>query len=111
MKQAVAELHETKFKQLIADANTNSKAYDGEMYTLKEHDRWELYKRSHTIGNSHRDELELGFKTPHKGITQNQKKNMPRETEKHTLVHLTIGGKQTGGPSLAERDQKNLKEV
>ena len=33
---------------------------------------------------------------------------MPRETEKHSLMHLTIGGKQTGGPSPGEGDPKNL---
>ena len=30
---------------------------------------------------------------------------MPWETEKHYLIHLTIGGKQTGGTSPGGRDQ------
>ena len=58
-----------------------------------------------------RDEPELRFKTPHKGIIKNQKKSMPRETEKHSLIHMRIDGKQTSGPSLGERDQKNLKSL
>ena len=44
-----------------------------------------------------RDEPELRFKIPHKGIIENQKKSMPRETEKHLLIHLMIDGKQMVG--------------
>ena len=37
---------------------------------------------------------------------------MPRETEKHSLIHLKIGGKQIGGPSPGEREiTRTLKEV
>ena len=54
-----------------------------------------------------RDEPGLRFKTPHKGTIKNQMKSMPRETEKQSLTHLTVGGKQTSGPSPGERDQKN----
>ena len=55
-----------------------------------------------------RGELELRFKIPHKVIIKNHKKSKPRETEKHYLVHLTIGGKQTSGSSPGGKDQKEL---
>ena len=60
---------------------------------------------------TNRGEPELRFTIPHKGIIENQKKSMPRETEKREHIHLMIGGRQTSGPSPGERDQKNLKEV
>ena len=55
-----------------------------------------------------RGELELRFKIPHKVIIKNHKKSKPRETEKHYLVRLTIGGKQTSGSSPGGKDQKDL---
>ena len=36
-------------------------------------------------------------------IIENHKKSMPRETEKHELIHLTIGGKQKSGTSPGGR--------
>ena len=39
----------------------------------------------------------LRIKIPHNGLTKNQQKRMPRETEKRSL--MMIGGKQIGGPS------------
>ena len=38
-------------------------------------------------------------------IIENQKKSMPQKTEKHELIHLTIGGKQRGGTSPGGRSQ------
>ena len=55
-----------------------------------------------------RGEPELRFKIPHKVIIKNHKKSKPRETEKHLLIHLTIGGKQTSGSSPGGKDQKDL---
>ena len=52
-----------------------------------------------------RDEPNLRFKIPHNGITKNQQKSMPRETEKHSLINLMIGGGQTNGTSLGGKDQ------
>ena len=49
-----------------------------------------------------RDEPELRFKSSHKGIIKNQKKSLPRETEKHSLKHLTIAGKRTSGERSKE---------
>ena len=68
-----------------------------------------VHKFTHTLkqqGMTIRDEPAFRFKIPHKCIIKNQKKSMPRETEKHKLVHLMIGRKQTCGPSPGGRDQK-----
>ena len=43
------------------------------------------------------------WKGPRKSMIKNQKKSMPRETEKRSL--MTIDGKPTGGTSTRERDQ------
>ena len=56
-----------------------------------------------------RGEPELSFKIPHKVIIKNHKKSKPRETEKRLLIHLTIGGKQTGGSSPGGKDKKGLR--
>ena len=69
------QLHKTKFKQLIADV----------YMTFQEFNGW-MYKFFHTLKQLEmtiRDEPELRFKIPHKGIIKNQKKCMLRETEKH----------------------------
>ena len=50
-----------------------------------------------------RGEPNLSFKIPNNGITNNQRKRMPRETEKHSL--MMSGGKQIGGPRLGGRNQ------
>ena len=81
------------------------------MYTLKEYDGEGCTNALTQLEMTIRGEPQLSFKMPHNGIIKNQKKSMPRETEKHSLIHLTIGGKQISGPSPGERDQKNLKEV
>ena len=55
-----------------------------------------------------RDDPELRFKTPH---IKNQEKSMHRETEKQSLIRLTIGGKQTRGPSPGERSEGILSKM
>ena len=72
---------------------------------------WELYKRSHTIGNASSRWTGTQIENSTQRHHQESEKSMPRETEKHSLIHLTIEGKQVGGPSPGERDQKNLKKV
>ena len=41
-------------------------------------------------------------------MIKNQKRSMPRETEKNQITHPMIGGKQTSGPNSGEKDQKEL---
>ena len=69
------QLHKTKFKQLIADAYMTFQEFNGGMY-----------KFIHTLNQLEmtiRDEPELRFKIPHKGIIKNHKMSMLPETEKH----------------------------
>ena len=49
--------------------------------------------------------------TPHKDITKNQKTSMPRETEKHSLINLMIGGKQICGTSPGGQNQDGHGEM
>ena len=67
------ELHKTKFKQLIADV----------YMTFQRIRRWGCSNALTQLEMTIRGEPELRFKIPHKGIIQNQKESMPRETEKH----------------------------
>ena len=82
-EESNCELHETDFKQLIADVymtfqrirlgGVHSQAIRrGGVQTLSYN--WKIILR---------DESELRFKIPHTGIIENQNKSMPRETEKH----------------------------
>ena len=104
------ELHKTKFKHIIADV-------DMPFHRLRRGGTFSrnttgLYKRSHPIGNSiSRKNSKFRFKIPHEGIIENQNKGMFLEAEKHSLIHLMIGGKHIVDQVLVGEIKKNLKQV
>ena len=93
MKQAIASCIRQNSSNSLQTSTWHSKEYDGEVYTIKEYDAEVVQTLSHYWKWQFAVNQKLRFKIPHKSIIENQKESMRRETEEHSLTHLTIGGK------------------
>ena len=82
-EESNCELHETDFKQLIADVNMTFQRIRLVRCTLSRNTTVWCTNALIQLEEILRDESELRFKIPHTGIIENQNKSMPRETEKH----------------------------